>query len=51
MAKRPTKSDFARVRAIIQREVASGLTIEQATAKAAIEEPEAYKRIVAAPDA
>ena len=51
MAKRPTKSDFEKVRAAIQREMAKGLTFDEATDKAATEEPEAHKRIVESPDA
>lgn len=51
MAKRPTKSDFTQVRAIIKREMAKGLTFDEATAKAAAEEPEAHKRIVESPAA
>ena len=51
VTKRPTKSDFAKVRAVIQREMASGMAFEQAQAQAAKEEPQAYKRIMESPDA
>lgn len=51
MAKKPTKDDFSRVRAILQREDKAGLSFEDAVKKAAEEEPEAFKRIVEAPDA
>jgi Flp pilus assembly protein TadB len=51
MAKRATRADFAKVRAVIQREMAAGLTIDQAMAKAAMEEPDAHRPIVESPDA
>ena len=52
MAKQtPKKVDFARVRAAIQRATESGLSFDEAAAKAAVDEPEAYRRIVKAPDA
>lgn len=46
MSKRPSKKDFERVRAVIQREMASGRSFDEAAEKAAAEEPEAHKRIV-----
>lgn len=51
MAKRASKADFAKVRAVIQREMAAGSTFDQAAAKAATEEPQAHKRVVESPDA
>lgn len=46
MAKRAAKKDFAKVRAVIQREMANGLTFDQAVEKAEREEHSAHTRIV-----
>jgi hypothetical protein len=46
MPKRASKKDFARVRAVIQRETAAGKSFEEAGAIAAREEPEAFRRIM-----
>lgn len=46
MAKRASKKDFARVRAVIQREMAAGKSFEEAGATAAREVAEAFKRIM-----
>lgn len=49
MAKRAKKEDFARVRAVLQREDKAGVSFEEAVKKAAEEEPEAFKRIIESP--
>jgi hypothetical protein len=46
MSKRPTRKDFEKVRAVIQREMAAGRSFDEAAEKAAAEEAEAHKRIV-----
>ena len=46
MANRSKKEDFARVRASLQRELKKGTTIDEAVEKAALEEPDAFKRVI-----
>ena len=48
VAKRATKKDFGKVRAVIQREMAAGRSFDEAAEIASKEEPEAHSRI--APD-
>lgn len=45
MAKRASKDDFAKLRAILQREMAAGATHDEAFAAAYKEDPERYNRI------
>lgn len=46
MSKRPTKKDFERVRAVLQRETKAGRSIDEAIERAVAEEPEAPGRII-----
>ena len=51
MTKKPSMDDFARVRAILQREDSAGRSFDEAVKMAAQEEPGAVRRIVESPDA
>jgi hypothetical protein len=46
VAKRPSKKDFEKVRAAIQREMAAGRSFDEAAEIASKTEPDAHKRIV-----